>query len=236
MTQNSELDRLKERYARRSVAGLGSIYDPVLPVNVCFRQERELATLSLLRGWLNGRKMSDLSVLEVGCGNGINLLQMISLGVDPSRVVANEFLPERLKVARHRLPAAVRVVGGDAAELKQTPATIDLVIQATVFSSIIDDNTRRGIARRMWSLLKEDGAILWYDFTYNNPRNPDVRGVRMREIRELFPDAAFRVKRITLAPPLARRVAPISRHAYNFLAGLGLFNTHIVALLVKRSR
>lgn len=236
MTQVSELDRVQERYARRAAAGLSSIYDPVLPVNVCFRQERELATLSLIRGWLDGRHMSDLSVLEVGCGSGNNLLQMISWGVDPGHIVANELLPERLKAARHRLPAAVRVVGGDAAAMDSSLTAFDLILQVTVFSSIIDEDTRRGIARRMWSSLKEGGAILWYDFTYDNPNNPDVKGVRVREIRELFPDAEFRMKRITLAPPLARRVAPISRHAYNFFASLGFINTHIVALLVKPSR
>jgi hypothetical protein len=34
-----------------------------------------------------------------------------------------------------------------------------------------------------------EGGGFWYDFTYNNPHNPDVRGVPVKRIRQLFPEA-----------------------------------------------
>ena len=30
--------------------------------------------------------------------------------------------------------------------------------------------------------LAPGGGVLWYDFTVNNPRNPDVRGVPMKRV------------------------------------------------------
>jgi len=44
----------------------------------------------------------------------------------------------------------------------------------------------------------------------NNPKNPDVRGVKKREIYKLFQNCNIVLKRITLALPLARLIAPWS--------------------------
>jgi len=44
----------------------------------------------------------------------------------------------------------------------------------------------------------------------NNPKNPDVRGVKKKEIYELFPACQIYLNRITLAPPLSRALAPFS--------------------------
>jgi hypothetical protein len=47
--------------------------------------------------------------------------------------------------------------------------------------------------------------ILRYDFRLN-PTNPQTRGIRPKEIKRLFPGCAFEFHKITLAPPLARRI------------------------------
>ena len=57
------------------------------------------------------------------------------------------------------------------------------------------------------------GGVLWYDFTVDNPRNPDVRGVPVARIRELFPEARVQHQRVTLAPPLARAVCALASGA-----------------------
>ncbi|MBU1262850.1 hypothetical protein KJ640_07895 [bacterium] len=38
----------------------------------------------------------------------------------------------------------------------------------------------------------------------NNPSNPDVRGVKKKEVKHLFPNRTFDFHRITLAPPITR--------------------------------
>ena len=42
----------------------------------------------------------------------------------------------------------------------------------------------------MWRWVRPGGGVLWYDFTFDNPRNPDVRGVPLARVRELFPHGA----------------------------------------------
>lgn len=51
------------------------------------------------------------------------------------------------------------------------------------------------------------------------------------EIRGLFPGCRFTFERITLAPPLARRLAPLSRGLCTFLESLKIFNTHYLAAI-----
>ncbi|MCC7210276.1 MAG: hypothetical protein IT451_00360 [Candidatus Brocadia sp.] len=44
---------------------------------------------------------------------------------------------------------------------------------------------KKGIAAEMLRVLEPDGVILWYDYYMNNPKNPDVKGVKKRNSRTL---------------------------------------------------
>ena len=90
------------------------------------------------------------------------------------------------------------------------------------------------VAREMRRVLASGGALLWYDFRYNNPQNPNVRGIAPREIRELFPDCSVELERVTLAPPIARRLVPVSWFVATALEHLRVFNTHLFALIRPR--
>lgn len=231
---DDELNQVQERYARRGIAGVVSRYDPLMTVNLCFRQEKERAVSALLNQWLAGRHLGDLDILEIGCGSGDNLLQLIQWGADPARMIANELLPDRVALARARLPQSVSIMPGDASKLDLPPASLDMIVQSTVFSSILDKGLRQRVVDHTWDLVRPGGAYLWYDFTYDNPKNRDVRGIRYSEVSELFPaDALIEHRRITLAPPLARKVAPLGRHIYNALASLKVLNTHVAAMIWK---
>ncbi|MDI6792500.1 MAG: hypothetical protein QME81_06490 [bacterium] len=48
---------------------------------------------------------------------------------------------------------------------------------------------RQRIASEMLRVLKPDG-ILWYDFHMDNPKNTDVKGVKKKEVKQLFPNRA----------------------------------------------
>jgi hypothetical protein len=60
---------------------------------------------------------------------------------------------------------------------------------------------KRKIASEMIRVLKNDGMIIWYDYHINNPQNPDVRGVKRKEIYELFPNYEIVLKTCYACPP-----------------------------------
>ena len=226
----AELCAVAERYARRSAAD--DRYDPLRPEVWQTQQERQRALIALLRRHAR-QPLSSLDVLEVGCGHGDNLLELIRLGCDPAHLIGNELLPVRVSVARHRLPAAVALFPGDATALPLPEATVDLVVQSTVFSSLLDDAFQQRLAARMWQWLRPGGAVLWYDFTWDNPRNPDVRGVPLARIRSLFPEGTIDARRVSLAPPLARQVVRLHPAAYRVFTTLPWLRTHLLCWIAK---
>jgi ubiquinone/menaquinone biosynthesis C-methylase UbiE len=229
----NELDEVRERFERRKTGALAQLYDPFRTVNLLLRQDKERAWNRLMARWLKGRTLSSLNIAEVGCGGGMNLLYMLSLGADPARITANELLADRLAASRHNLPAAVTFLPGDASKLPIADGSLDLVIQSTVFSSILDKPLRQAVADRIMAWLKPGGCLLWYDFTFDNPKNPDVQGITLSSIRAMFPGAAVTAKRVTLAPPLARRLGALTPIAYPLLNLAPFLRTHVACTIEK---
>jgi len=64
-----------------------------------------------------------------------------------------------------------------------------------------------------------------------NPTNPQARGIRPKEIKRLFPDCRYEFQRITLAPPITRKLASISWGLCLFLESLKIFNTHYLVAI-----
>jgi hypothetical protein len=79
-------------------------------------------------------------------------------------------------------------------------------------------------------------VIVWNDFFADNPRNRAVRGIRRREIAALFPGFELELRRVTLAAPLARAIAPRSHLAAVLLEATSLFNTHYAGVLAHTAR
>jgi len=222
----SELDAIAQRYARRDA---GDRYSLLRPEVWQMWQERQRELLKLLAK--RQGHPADWHATEVGCGAGGNLLDLLRLGLLPAHLTGVELLPERLTAARAVLPEGVRLLAGDASTADVAPASQDLVLQSTVFSSILDDALQQRVADAMWRWLKPGGAVVWYDFTVNNPRNPDVRGVPLSRVRELFPHGRFTARRLTLAPPLARAL-PAAYPLFNLIPWL---RTHRLVLIEKIS-
>jgi SAM-dependent methyltransferase len=225
-----ELAQIEARYARRGA--VADRYSLLRPEVWQMWSERQRA---LLRG-LAKRPGSpqDWRLLEVGCGAGGNLLDLLRLGCRPEHLTGLELLPDRLAAAQACLPVGVRLAGGDATTAPIAPASQDLVLQFTVFSSILDADLQQRLATAMWHWLKPGGAIVWYDFVVNNPRNPDVRGVPLDRVRELFAEGDLRAERVTLAPPLARAVCRVHPRLYGLFNALPLLRTHRLVWIEKR--
>lgn len=230
MTPMDEPDALRARYARRALQD--PRYSLLNPAALLSHQERQRAVLRLLRR-LGHVDLSVPTLLEVGSGAGGNLLELLWMGFAPSNLSGIELLPERHAAARDRLPAAVGLREGDATSLDIAPASVDIVLQSTVFSSLLDDAFQQRLADTMWRAVRPGGGVLWYDFTVDNPRNPDVRGVPLARVRALFPHGRVQARRVTLAPPIARRVAALHPALYTLFNAVPLLRTHLLCWIAK---
>jgi SAM-dependent methyltransferase len=232
---DNEADALRARYARRDDPSLAWRYHRLNPAALWPAQERERAIACHLLRHVGGdiTQLQTLRLLEVGSGTGGNLLDMLRWGFAPENVSGVELLPERHQAARALLPPQVQLWQGDAMRLDLPRASVDLVLQSTVFSSLLDDGFQQRLAAQMWQWLKPGGAVVWYDFTVNNPRNPDVRGVPLPRVRALFPHGKLQAQRLTLAPPLARWAVRIHPSVYTVLNALPALRTHLLAWIVK---
>jgi ubiquinone/menaquinone biosynthesis C-methylase UbiE len=124
---------------------------------------------------------------------------------------------------------------GDAVRIPWPDGTFQLVVASTVFTSILDDGVRQAAANEISRVLACGGALLWYDFNVDNPQNAHVRRVRRRDLLTLFPRLKGKVRSVTLAPPLARLVAPRSWTLATLLELIPPLRTHLLAVLRKTS-
>lgn len=220
-------ERLRDAYARRETA----VYAWQALSHVYIIQERVRMTMAMLQVHGYGQ-LADLRILDVGSGQGYWVRELIQWGADPARLTGIDLLPERLESAARLTPAATRWVLGSGTDLPFPSGSFDLVLQSTVFSSVLEPEVRSAIAREIGRVIAPSGALLWYDFTWDNPRNPDVRGMPRGEIRRLFPGWTMDLRRVTLAPPIARRIPgflyPV---AYPLLSTLWFLRTHYLGIL-----
>jgi SAM-dependent methyltransferase len=192
------------------------------------RQEAIRSSLGSL-GWL---PLGARRALDVGCGAGLDLGRLIELGADPSALAGIDLLPDRAAAARARFPN-LDIRTGDAAHLDFPDAWFDLVLAFTLFSSIKDQGMATAVAGEIHRVVKPSGVLLWYDFRYDNPRNPNVRGVPASAVRSLFPRFRGALRSMTLLPPLSRRLGPLTRPLYRPLSSIPPLRSHLFGLLLK---
>jgi SAM-dependent methyltransferase len=225
----AETRRIKAAYGRRQC---GDLYSWFNPGQMFLLQERERRVIDLLRH-LGLSRLEGQKILEVGCYTGHWLGEFIKWGARPENLTGIDLFLEHLVEARSIQSPMVGLVQANAAYLPFAPGTFDLVLQSTLFTSILDPAMKQAVAREMVRVLKPEGLILWYDYHANNPWNKDVRGVKGAEIRKLFPGCRIKLQRVTLAPPLARRLAPYSYLLCSFLEKLLFLNTHYLGIIRK---
>ncbi len=226
----AETDAVRDRYARRAPAD--DRYRLTQPAALMAMQERQRAMCRLFarRGFAD---LGALRLLEVGSGGGGNLLELLQLGFAAEHLAGIELLPERHAAARARLPQSVQLTCGDASAQPVAAASLDIVFASTVFSSLLDDAFQHRLAAAMWRWVKPGGGVLWYDFTWDNPSNADVRGVPLARVRTLFPQAEMEHRRVTLAPPIARAACRLHPGLYPALNSAPFLRTHLLCWLGK---
>ena len=116
-------------------------------------------------------------------------------------------------------------------ELDFAPQSFDVVHQSMMLSSIVDAETRTRTAEVLWSLLRPNGILISYDF-WLNPLNPNTVDISWAELQRLFQHGLkVYARRVTLAPPLGRKLAILRKPVLLALERLRFMNSHLLVAL-----
>jgi ubiquinone/menaquinone biosynthesis C-methylase UbiE len=231
MTIN-EIERIRREYAEREKKLLvNDKYSLFNQAHLFATHQRQRTTSKALQK-KGITDLSKLSILEIGCGNGGVLTEFLNFGASPHNLYGVDLLSDRLAYAHTRLLAS-HFANADGQNIPFPSQSFDIVMQYTALSSVLNKEIRRKITQDMIRVLKKNGVILWYDF-WLNPTNRQTRGIRRAEIRELFPNCDFEFHKITLAPPIARRIVPLSWGFALVLEGLLVINSHYFVLIFPK--
>lgn len=227
----NEADRILEENRRRERELDPSRYAPWQPAELFMRQGRERLATQLLRevGVFPERARP---YLEIGVGTRGWIPTFLGWGVDSDDLFGIEIDPRRAEIASQAFPGC-HIEVGDAQTLRWSSGFFRIVVLSTVLTSILDPETRQAVCWEADRVLHPGGAILIYDFRFNNPSNANVRKLTRRKIRSLFPDYRRVIRSATLAPPVARAVVPKSWTLATCLETLPFLRSHLVAVVVK---
>jgi ubiquinone/menaquinone biosynthesis C-methylase UbiE len=195
-------------------------------------QQRQRAALKILRK-MGINSLLDLKLLEIGCGSGKILQEFLNFGMPSRNLYGLDLLMNRLFQAQDQSPLS-QWVNADGQVVPFRSGSFDLVTQYTALSSILDPAIRERVAAEMLRILKPGGFIIWYDF-WLNPVNSQTHGIRRAESRSMVPNCRLEFQKITLAPPLARRLVPVSWGLAFFLESLRIFNSHYLVVISPKN-
>ena len=158
MAQADDINRLVEYYKWREKNI--KLWTLLNPYSLFLNQNYERILLRKLNKYISN--FMDTKILDVGCGTGLLLANYIRYGASLKNLYGIDLLDQRIAQAKESYPN-INFLIGDASKLPYDDNVFDLVIQNTVFSSILDDKKRHDIASEMIRTTKENGIIVWYD-------------------------------------------------------------------------
>lgn len=211
-----EADRLRSAMRRRGPveARLGDNRGQAAMV-----RERDRMVESIIRD----AAPASARLLDVGCGEGATLSRLIAEGAVATGVGV-DLLPERIERARIAWPAIDFRVA-DAGQLPFPDGSFDVVLAMTVFSSI-PQHVRPAIALEVARVVRPGGLFVWYDLRRQSPTNSDVRPFSSADVARLFRGWTVAGSRLTVLPPIARRLGPMTEALYPLLAQLPILLSH----------
>lgn len=176
---------------------------------------------------------SDGDVLDIGCGTGFWLSALEDAGTRSERLFGVDILPERVAAASRRVPRA-SVRQADARSLPFPDGSFALVLLFTLLSSL---STREDVAHALGEArraLRPGGLLLCYEPRLPSPLNSSVRRISEKELdmSGLRPRSE---RRLTLLPPLARRLGASTDTLYSRLAALPPLRSHRL-VIYRRAR
>ena len=194
-------------------------WDLANPGNAAIREELASALLGAASPVL-GREL-----LDAGCGTGWLLERLVADGRHAHGVDRDR---ERVAAAARRAPAA-QVVEGDVCALPFDDGRFGAVFLVTVLSSLGSREAVGAAVREAWRVLEPGGRLIVWDARVPTP-NRATRLVRVGDISRTLGRRPTAERTLTVAPPLARRLAA---RWYPRLASVPLLRSHRLAVWAR---
>ena len=171
-------------------------------------------------------------ILDIGCAGG-NLIPLLKrFGIGEENISGIDIREERIKEAKIHFPSSNFKLM-DASKMNFEENSFDCVVTFTLFSSVLSKSIRKQISNEILRVLKPKGYVLYYDSRFNNPFNKDVLKMNINDIDYIFPSMEKYIKRITVLPPVVRRLGALSQIIYPALSKIKILNTHYLGLFRK---
>lgn len=152
--------------------------------------------------------LTQLRVLDIGCGTGRSTRLYIDLGLRPDQLMGLDVRPGTVALAK-RLNPAISFQTYDGRAIGFPSGSFNWIQLGTVFSSIADHGHRAHVAAQAMAQLRSGGYLCYLDrWRANEFAGGDV----------LQPEALFAPLRTVWASPLrAHQCFPTIRHPWLFL-------------------
>lgn len=229
----TEIDRIQKVYQHYNDTDIPKKrWDMKNPGNIKIESERATAILQLFKK-NDFLPLHNLKILDIGCGVGKNLANFLNWGANPNNLFGVDLLQDRIDLAKKNL-REINFFHMNAEELEFKDEYFDLIIVFTVYSSILEKQMLLNVTSQINRVLKKNGAVLWYDFRYDNPRNSNVRGVSLKQIKNYFVNYEYNIQSISVYPPLVRKLGSINYLIYPLINRIYFLRTHYLGLLTKK--
>lgn len=142
------------------------------------------------------KNLSEIKLLDVGCGSGGMIEYFVSKGFLPANCYGVDLSASRISAAQQLLPN-VNFICGDALNQQFTSFQFDFITSFDLYSHITrEDQIIEGLKNVNKSLAK-NGVFLWYDIYskdhFNAPQNVDSWGFNKQQMIQLAQNAGFEV-------------------------------------------
>ncbi len=176
-------------------------------------------------------------ILDVGCGEGASIINLLRLGFLPSNLYGIDILRDKIKQAKIKFPN-INWIHGDASSMQFEDNFFDCVMESTIFLQMTDDELSDKVAKEMIRVTKKGGYILLIDWRYSHPFNKEYKGLSKKRIINLFnvgsKTSILRTYKGALIPLVGRFISKNIPGIYFLLQSLFPFLVGQVTTVLKK--
>lgn len=163
-------DRGTDQPAEETAAGPRDYWDRVAG-RKAFRHPLDIERLSVFAA-----PESSPAVIDIGCGDGRILRQLVELGY--ADLIGVDASAQMIRRAKRALPPEVGLHHGDAASLPVDPCSCDVAMMLSVLTSIPESRRQRDVVAAATLALKPEGYLFVSDLLLQDDSRNRARYAR----------------------------------------------------------